>query len=415
MRRVFFAWRISFFIIGWLCATGVVADIGAFAQESPANALRTLEARKAEAAKLFDAVIAAHQALPAYRATVTMTTNILGQPNAVIKVRAKGECLLMHIETDEGKSHIAYAGGRLLLFSTKNQGKYVVQPVNEKPSLTNCFVVANGGVISVPQVLSLWGEWNPLENENENQAIREVQITNDADGKQTTIQITKVYGSSDTFQMTCTFDRASYRLASFRRTFNYGPQPVVITETVTDFSPDVHDDDLALTPPADARRIELPAPEPLYHPALKKGGDPLPIEATDMEGKAVSLKDYQGKVVLLNFWATWCGPCIAKFPFMTALEEKFGTQGFVVLGVACDEETEVEKVRAALKKHNVAWRNILHTRTEDGTPIAERYRVKGLPFLILIGRDGKIIEVGVNPGRSLEKLIERSIAADSLK
>ncbi|OYT72437.1 MAG: hypothetical protein CFK52_05325 [Chloracidobacterium sp. CP2_5A] len=146
MKRAFH--DIGFFIAGWLFIAGVVADSGAFAQEAPADARPSLEARKAQAAKLFDAVIAARQALPAYSATVTLKTSVIGQPNAVIKARAKDERLLVQIETGAGASSVACADGRLLLFPTKSPGAYVIQPVSEKPSLTNRFVVASGGAVS---------------------------------------------------------------------------------------------------------------------------------------------------------------------------------------------------------------------------------------------------------------------------
>lgn len=420
---------IGFFIVGWLFIAYVVPDGGAFAQEASA-ARPSLEVRAEEAAKLFDAVIAAHQASPAYGATVKVTTDDGSrQADVLIKVRAKGGRLLMQLETGEWASYGAYADGRLLLFSTKNNGEYTVQPVPETPLLGNLFyklsLLAGLKLNFGSQVLSLLDEWHPFESEEENRMIRDVRITTDADGKRTTILITRSQGPAETTRMAWTFESASHRLVSSRRESTYVKpasylsRPVftteTVTETVTEFSAEARDADLAPAPPAAARRIELPALRPLYNPALKKGVAPPPIEATDMEGKAVSLRDYQGKIVLLNFWATWCGPCIAKFPFMTALEEKFGARGFVVLGVACDEETKAEKAGAALRKYNVAWRNILHTRTRDGTPIAERYQVSALPFLMLIGRDGKIIAVGVNPGRSLEQLIERSIAADPPK
>lgn len=424
-------WRsIGFFIAGWLFIACVVPGVGAFAQEAPAGARPSLEVRAEEAARFFDAVIAAHKVLPAYGATVKVTTGDGSrQADIVVKVRAKGGRLLMRLETDEWTGCGAYADGRLLLFSTKNRDEYTVQPVHEPPSLGNLFCMllrlVGRDPNVVPQILSLLDGWSPFESQEENEIMRDVQITTDADGKRTTVRITRSHNPSETMRMAWTFENASYRLVSYRQELTYVKpasylsRPVftteTATETMTDFSAEVRDADLTPTPPAAARRIELPAAQPPYNPALKNGAAPPPIEATDMAGKAVSLRDYQGKVVLLNFWATWCRPCIAKFPLMTKLEERFGARGFVVLGIACDEEADLEKAKAALKKYNVAWRNILHTRAKDGTPIAERYQVRGLPFLMLIGRDGKIIEVGVNPGRSLEQLIERSIAADPLK
>ena len=62
------------------------------------------------------------------------------------------------------------------------------------------------------------------------------------------------------------------------------------------------------------------------------------MQFKDLDGKEVSLEDYKGKVVLVNFWATWCEPCRVEIPWLIEMQQKYGSKGFTVLGVAMDEE-----------------------------------------------------------------------------
>jgi cytochrome c biogenesis protein CcmG/thiol:disulfide interchange protein DsbE len=110
----------------------------------------------------------------------------------------------------------------------------------------------------------------------------------------------------------------------------------------------------------------------------------------DSEGKSVSLKDYKGKVVLLNFWATWCGPCKIEIPWFIEFEQKYKDQGFAVLGVAMDEEGwDIVKPYITGKKVN--YRILL---SDDST--AQLYGgVDSLPTTFLIDKEGKIGAVHV--------------------
>ena len=100
--------------------------------------------------------------------------------------------------------------------------------------------------------------------------------------------------------------------------------------------------------------------------------------------KNVSLEDFRGKVVYLDFWASWCVPCIKSFPWMDEIKQKYSEKGFEIIAINLDKD------RAAaddfLKKLNVSF-TIAFDESGDS---AAKYKLKGMPTSYLIGRDGKV-------------------------
>jgi len=110
----------------------------------------------------------------------------------------------------------------------------------------------------------------------------------------------------------------------------------------------------------------------------------------DATGKTVRLSDYRGKVVLLNFWATWCGPCKIEIPWFMEFEQKHKDQGFAVLGVSMDDDGW-DAVKPFLERQRINYRVVM------GTPeIGELYGgVESLPTTFLIDREGRIAKVHI--------------------
>jgi cytochrome c biogenesis protein CcmG/thiol:disulfide interchange protein DsbE len=132
--------------------------------------------------------------------------------------------------------------------------------------------------------------------------------------------------------------------------------------------------------------------------AVKFGsGDPAPeFKAKDLAEKEVTLGDYQGKVVLVNFWATWCDPCRVEIPWLIEMQNKYGSQGFTVLGIAMDEEGKpvvapfVEKQRYDVSGQQLAMNYPILIGNEK---IAEKFGgLLGYPTSVLISRDGKVLK-----------------------
>jgi cytochrome c biogenesis protein CcmG, thiol:disulfide interchange protein DsbE len=104
----------------------------------------------------------------------------------------------------------------------------------------------------------------------------------------------------------------------------------------------------------------------------------------DLNGQQLDLSSYRGKVVLLDFWATWCDPCREEIPHLVELQSKYGSQGFEIIGVAMDDGPE--PVRAFYQCFQMNYPVVM-----GGAKTGELYGgVLGLPIAFLIGRDGRI-------------------------
>ena len=116
-------------------------------------------------------------------------------------------------------------------------------------------------------------------------------------------------------------------------------------------------------------------------------GAPAPeIALKNLQGQEVRLSDLHGKVVLVNFWATWCKPCKEEMPAMQASYERLRDQGFVVLAV--NELEDVEKVAEHIKTHGHTFLVVM----DHNNGVANRYGVVGLPASFLIDRQGIVRE-----------------------
>jgi peroxiredoxin len=107
---------------------------------------------------------------------------------------------------------------------------------------------------------------------------------------------------------------------------------------------------------------------------------------TDIDSKKLSLADYRGKVVLLDFWATWCTPCREEIPHFVEMQQKLGPQGFQVIGISMDDEAK--PVKAFFQQYRINY-----PLAVGDDKLAQRYGgVLGLPVNFLIDRDGRIVK-----------------------
>jgi len=107
---------------------------------------------------------------------------------------------------------------------------------------------------------------------------------------------------------------------------------------------------------------------------------------TDLEGKKVELSSLKGKVVLLNFWATWCPSCRAEMPSLNKLYEGLRSQGFEVVGISTDGSAD--EVKEYVKQKGLSFRIVM----DDKREVSRKYRVFSLPTSFLIDKKGNVVE-----------------------
>lgn len=115
-------------------------------------------------------------------------------------------------------------------------------------------------------------------------------------------------------------------------------------------------------------------------------GKPAPVfTLKNLQGQNVSLQDFKGKVVLADFWGTFCIPCVEALPYLESLHQKYKTRDFTVLGISVDEKSE--PVHKVLRQAKASYPQLRAT-----PKVWSAYKVNNLPALVLIGRDGRIIK-----------------------
>ncbi len=164
---------------------------------------------------------------------------------------------------------------------------------------------------------------------------------------------------------------------------------------------------LAASPPPGSQRPPPPALEPRR--SLLPANESAPDWALrDADGKEHRLSDYKGKVVVLDFWATWCGPCLKLMPEIQGLHEKFKDRGAVVIGISGGERRDPVKGPA----DHMAKQGYTYGLLVEGTDVFAAYGIEVIPTLYVITADGKVAYRG--PGRpgdaaKIERIIEQQL------
>lgn len=129
------------------------------------------------------------------------------------------------------------------------------------------------------------------------------------------------------------------------------------------------------------------------------------IALKNPSGTEMRLSDLKGKVVLIDFWASWCAPCRKENPNVVRMYQKYRNQGFEVFSVSLDQDADAWK--GAIAKDGLTWKNHVSDLMGWQTPLVQSYGIQGIPHTVLLNREGNIVGVGLRGEQLEQKLIEQ--------
>lgn len=140
--------------------------------------------------------------------------------------------------------------------------------------------------------------------------------------------------------------------------------------------------------------------------ALVPGNKFPDFDEKDVNGKPLSIANYKDKVVLVDFWATWCGPCVGELPNVLATYQKYHDQGFEIIGVSLDKDQS--KLTSFLKEKNVTWQQFFDGQYWNNK-LAVKYGIRSIPATYLLDGNGKIIAKDLR-GEALAEAVSKALA-----
>lgn len=156
------------------------------------------------------------------------------------------------------------------------------------------------------------------------------------------------------------------------------------------------------------KRIEFLSPTAVGKPAIQ-------FIKKDKDGNTISLEDYKGKLVLLDFWGSWCSPCRASHPHLKELYKEYKDKDFEIIAIANEVVKSPEEQRTkwleAIEKDGIPWVHVLNNDGQEIQDLVKDYRITGFPTKILLDKDGKILlRVTASATDDIDKMLEKKLS-----
>ncbi len=139
------------------------------------------------------------------------------------------------------------------------------------------------------------------------------------------------------------------------------------------------------------------------HRRLTLVGKPFQFQGVDLAGNEIDMESLKGSVVLFDFWATWCEPCLREIPNVRRNHRKYSSRGFAVVGVSLDQN--IALLESFVKTNEIPWPTVAAYKG-DTHPSLDRYGVLTIPQMIVVGRDGNVLATDVH-GQALSEILAR--------
>lgn len=309
------------------------------------------------------------------------------------------------LTNSKGESKAVSDGTNYFFYSPSKKDEFVKGPApTDKGALMQITSnLAPDGALS-PYIVTGSGVLNNILNMAESVALGEAQDLNG-----TSVDVVKAKLKRPAGVLVFYIGKDDHFLRKLDVEVNFGGGAISLVETHSNIKSNaaLTETAFAFTPPAGAKEV-APEKEPAYYDeSLKAGGEIKLVAAKDLVGKDLVLDQYKGKVVLLDFWATWCGPCRAEIPNLVETYQKLHPKGFEIVSVSLDEAKSKPELLKVIKESKMDWRHVFDGKAWK-SDLATQFKVRAIPFTLLIGKDGKIAAVNVR-GEELEPEVTKAL------
>ncbi len=360
----------------------------------------------AEVQPLLDQVAAAYRNVNALAftldvtqgASTTKTTMLLKKPNKLTATIERGKIV----------SHVVSDGVSIYNDNSSDKTSYLKQPFTKFNDMINALARSGGTGVGLLPILLTSPTAEKQIIPGKPSSLKRLAEEKVGEESCDVVEAVIPGGDGKSSRFLYSFGKKDHLLRKLSLGTVTEEKPVLVeTYSKVDLAPSVSSAAFKYVPAAGAKAVDPPKERPMYDPRLKVGAIPLAISGKDLDGKAVSLAEYQGKVLLLDFWATWCGPCVAELPNVIAAYDKYHAEGFEIVGISLDQQNSREKVVKFTQDKKMSWRQIYDGKYWQADN-AVAFGIQAIPFTLLIGKDGKIAAVGAR-GEALAPAIEAAL------